>query len=170
MRTDLNPRPAQGPPKRMTHIADGSARMVDVGDKPSTRRVAMAEAWVEVGPAVARMIRQQGGGAKGNVLETARLAGIMAAKRTPELIPLCHPFPLDVVDVVATLKVARVRLVATVKCQGRTGVEMEALTAASVAALCVCDMVKSLEKGITIGPIRLLEKQGGKSGHWRRKE
>ena len=94
----------------------------------------------------------------------------MAAKRTSELIPLCHPLAIDAIDVVATLTAERVRLEATVKCQGRTGVEMEALTAVSVAALCVYDMVKSMEKGVTIGPIRLVEKSGGKSGHWQRKE
>lgn len=144
--------------------------MVDVGAKSATRRVAVAEAYVDVGPAVARVIRRPGGGAKGNVLETARLAGILAAKRTAELIPLCHPLALDAIDVDASLRKGRVRLVATVKCHGPTGVEMEALTAVSVAALCVYDMIKSMEKGVTIGPIQLLEKSGGKSGHWRRKE
>ena len=144
--------------------------MVDVGEKSATRRVAVAEAYVDVGVTVARAIRRHGGGAKGNVLETARLAGIMAAKRTAELIPLCHPLTLDAIDVDASLRKGRVRLVATVKYQGHTGVEMEALTAVSVAALCVYDMIKSMEKGVTIGPIRLLEKSGGKSGHWLRKE
>jgi len=144
--------------------------MVDVGEKSVTRRVAVAEAYVEVGSAVARVIRRHGGGAKGNVLETARLAGIMAAKRTAELIPLCHPLAIDAITLVASLKAGRVKLVATVKCQGRTGVEMEAMTAVTVAALCVYDMVKSMEKGVTIGPIHLLEKSGGKVGHWQRKE
>ena len=144
--------------------------MVDVGAKPATQRVATAEAYIDVGTAVAQVIRKKGGGAKGNVLQTARLAGIMAAKRTADLIPLCHPLALSAIDIETYLTKGQVRLVATVKCHGPTGVEMEALTAVSVAALCVYDMVKSMEKGVTIGPIRLLEKSGGKSGHWRRRE
>lgn len=169
-RRPLRDRPSAASTTPFSHIDGGKARMVDVGEKPATRRVAVAEAYVEVGPAVARVIRRHGGGAKGNVLETARLAGILAAKRTAELIPLCHPLAIDAIDVDASLRKGQVRLVATVKCQSRTGVEMEALTAVSVAALCVYDMIKSMEKGVTIGPIRLLEKSGGKSGHWRRKE
>lgn len=170
MRSQPHARAAAARATPLTHVDGRSARMVDVGDKPAARRVAVAEAYVEIGPEVARAIRRHGGGAKGNVLETARLAGVMAAKRTSELIPLCHPLAIDAIDVVATLTAERVRLEATVKCQGRTGVEMEALTAVGVAALCVYDMVKSMEKGVTIGPIRLVEKSGGKSGYWRRKE
>ncbi|MFZ5830148.1 MAG: cyclic pyranopterin monophosphate synthase MoaC, partial [Planctomycetota bacterium] len=115
------------------------------------------------------LLRQPSGGPKGNVLETARLAGIMAAKRTSELIPLCHALMLDVVDVEAEVEGERVRLVATAEARGPTGVEMEALTAASLAALTIYDMLKAVDKGIEIGPVRLLEKHGGKSGHWTRK-
>ena len=151
------------------HISGrNQARMVSVEGKAPSARTARAEAWVNVGPAIAKLLRKSGGVAKGNVLETARLAGIMAAKRTSELIPLCHPLPLDVVEVDATLSGTRVRLEARVACEGKTGVEMEALTAAAVAAIAVYDMVKSAGKGIEIGPIRLLEKTGGKSGAWRR--
>ncbi len=142
--------------------------MVSVADKTPTRRTARAEAWVNVGPEIAAMLRRSGSVAKGNVLETARLAGILAAKRTGELIPMCHPLVLDVVEVEATLDGDRVRLETLVACEGKTGVEMEALTAASVAALTVYDMVKSAGKGVEIGPVRLLEKTGGKSGTWRR--
>ncbi len=152
-----------------SHLSpDGRARMVDVADKPVTRRIARAEAWVNVGADIAERLRQEGGLAKGNVLETARLAGIMAAKRTPGLIPMCHPLPLDLVDVSAELVGDRVRLIATAAVEGKTGVEMEAMTAAAVAALTVYDMVKSAGRGIEIGPVRLLEKEGGKSGHWQR--
>ena len=149
---------------------DGRARMVDVGDKSVTRRIATAEAWVNVGADIAERLRKEGGLAKGNVLETARIAGIMAAKRTAGLIPMCHPLALDVVDVSAEIAGDRVRLVATAAAEGKTGVEMEAMTAAAVAALTVYDMVKFAGRGIEIGPVRLLEKQGGKSGHWKRTE
>ena len=153
----------------LKHVsAKWQARMVGVGDKPVTKRTSRAEAWVSVGAAVARMLRRSGGVAKGNVLETARLAGIMAAKRTSELIPMCHPLALDLVEVDAVLSGSRVRIESRVSCEGRTGVEMEALTAAAVAALTVYDMVKSAGKGVEIGPIRLLEKTGGKSGRWTR--
>ena len=149
-------------------MPSGQARMVGVAGKAVTARTARAEAWVKVGRSVAKLLRQSGGVAKGNVLETARLAGIMAAKRTSELIPMCHPLPLDLVEMKAELKGEQVRLEARVASQGKTGVEMEALTAAAVAALTVYDMVKSAGKGVEIGPVRLLEKTGGKSGHWRR--
>ena len=159
------------PPPSLSHIgSDGRARMVNVADKAVTLREAVAEAWVNVGPEIARRLRQTGAVAKGNVLETARLAGIMAAKKTAELIPMCHPLALDVADVTAELVDDRVRLVSRIVCQGKTGVEMEAMTAASVAALTVYDMVKSAGKGVEIGLVRLLEKQGGKSGHWKRQE
>ena len=154
-----------------THISpSGQARMVDVGAKTSTSRLAIAQAWVDVGPDIAEQLRKTGGVAKGNVLETARIAGITAAKRTSELIPMCHPLVLDSVEVSAEPIDNRVKLVSTVACEGKTGVEMEAMTAVSVAALTVYDMVKSAGKGVQIGPIRLLEKTGGKSGHWKRKE
>jgi len=154
-----------------SHLSQtGQAKMVDVGAKSPTPRLAVAEAWVNVGAEIAELLRQSGGVAKGNVLETARIAGITAAKRTAELIPMCHPLVLDSVEVSAELIGDRVRLVATVSCEGKTGVEMEAMTAASVAALTVYDMVKSAGKGVQIGPVKLLEKRGGKSGHWKCKE
>ncbi len=156
---------------RSRHVApDSAARMIDLAGKPQTLRSARAEAWVNVGSEIAAWLRQEGGLAKGNVLETARIAGIMAAKRTPELIPMCHPLILDVVEVDAQVVDDRVRIVTRVTCEGKTGVEMEAMTAAGVAALTVYDMVKSAGKEVQIGPVRLLEKQGGKSGHWKRKE
>lgn len=160
-----------GKQSALSHISPGGeARMVDVAGKPSTSRIAIAEAWIDVGSDIARQLRQAGQVAKGGVLETARIAGIMAAKRTGELIPMCHPLSLDAVDVSAELIDDRVRFVVKVTCHGRTGVEMEAMTAASVAALTTYDMVKSAGKGVQIGPVRLLEKQGGKSGHWKREE
>lgn len=143
--------------------------MIDVGAKPVTRRRALAEAYVTVGPALAARIAE-GGLAKGNVLETARLAGLQAAKQTASLVPLCHPIPLDGVDVRAGLAGDRVRIRAEVRAEARTGVEMEALTAAAVAALTVYDMVKAAARGVEIGPVRLLEKEGGASGAWTREE
>ena len=157
--------------RRLTHVArGGSPRMVDVGAKSVTCRSAVAEAWVTLGAKTAALLRRTGAVAKGNVLETARLAGILAAKQTPALIPLCHPIPLAQIDVAASLRGNRVRLVATVAAEAKTGVEMEAMTAAAVAALTVYDMVKSAGKGAEIGPVRLLEKTGGQSGTWRRGE
>jgi cyclic pyranopterin phosphate synthase len=153
--------------KKLSHITNGRARMVSVAAKAVTHRTARAEAWVNVNPAIAKLLRATGGVTKGSALETARLAGIMAAKRTAELIPLCHPLALDVVDMDTALVGNRVRLESRVACEGRTGVEMEAMTAVAVAALTVYDMVKSAGKGATLGPIRLLEKTGGKSGDWR---
>jgi len=154
-----------------SHLApSGSPRMVDVGGKAATRRRAAAEAWVAVGPAVAARLRAEGGLAKGNVLETARLAAVMAAKRTASLIPLCHPVALDAVEVEAALVGDRVRLVVRASAEARTGVEMEALVSAAVGALTVYDMVKSAGRGIEIGPVRLLEKEGGRSGRWVRGE
>ena len=153
----------------LSHVAhDGAPRMVDVGPKSATRRRAVAEAWVTVGRAVAVQLRREGGLAKGNVLEAARLAGIMAAKQTPNLIPLCHPLALDWVNVRADLEGDRVHILAEAAAEGKTGVEMEAMTAAAVAALTVYDMVKSAGKAVEIGPVRLLEKEGGKSGPWKR--
>lgn len=164
MKGQKNPGPG------LTHAAGSGARMVDVGNKPPSVRTARAEAWVQVGPQIAALLRESGEVAKGGVLETARIAGIMAAKRTFELIPLSHPLALEAVEVTAELVEERVRLETWVRSEGRTGVEMEALTAAAVAALTVYDMVKSAGKEVTIGPIRLLEKTGGKSGDWRREE
>lgn len=144
--------------------------MVDVGDKPPTRRWARAEAIVRVGKAVAAQLRKRGAIAKGNVLETARLAGIGAAKQTAGLIPMCHPIVLDVADVDARVVGDKVRIETHVACEAKTGVEMEALTAAAIAALTVYDMCKSATRAIEIGPIRLVEKGGGRSGLWSRKQ
>ncbi|MDP6044314.1 MAG: cyclic pyranopterin monophosphate synthase MoaC [Phycisphaerae bacterium] len=155
----------------LSHVSDdGKASMVDVGDKAPTRRTALAEAWVNVGPQIAELLRTTGAVAKGNVLETSRVAGILAAKRTADLIPMCHPLGLDVVEIDAELHGDRVHIVARAVCSGKTGVEMEAMTAVSVASLTVYDMVKSAGKGVEIGPVRLLEKTGGKSGAWRAAE
>ncbi len=152
----------------LTHLdREGRAWMVDVGGKAVTERRAVARAEIVCGPRVAEAVRR-GDAPKGDVLGTARLAGIMAAKRTSELIPLCHPLPLDAVEVEAEVGEDRVVLTATARTTARTGVEMEAMTAASVAALTVYDMVKGLEKGVEIASVVLLEKTGGKSGDWRR--
>jgi cyclic pyranopterin phosphate synthase len=155
---------------RLTHIDDdGRARMVDVGDKPVTARRAIARAIVTMSPATAAAVRD-GDAPKGDVLGPARLAGIQAAKRTWELIPLCHQLPLSSVDVAAEVdaEAGRVTLTAEARTTAQTGVEMEALTAATVAALTVYDMVKALERGVEIGQVVLLEKSGGRSGTWRR--
>ena len=150
----------------LTHIdAAGEARMVDVGDKDVTERVGVAEGTVLMAPDTLALIRS-GDARKGDVLGTARIAGIMAAKRTHDLIPLCHPLALSSVkvDLRAEAEPPRVAVRATVKVAGRTGVEMEALTAVSVACLTVYDMVKAVDRGIRITDIRLVEKRGGKSG------
>jgi cyclic pyranopterin phosphate synthase len=141
--------------------------MVDVSEKSATSRRAVAEAYVRLSGSTLSLLRK-GNLPKGNALETARLAGIQAAKRTPDLIPLCHPLLLTHVDVEAEPRRDGVRFVARVSCTGSTGVEMEALTAASVAALTLYDMVKAVEKGAIIERIQLLEKSGGKSGLYRR--
>lgn len=157
--------------KELSHVSDnGAARMVDVSSKEPTARAAKAEAVVRLGERIADMLRDTGSVSKGPVLETARIAGIMAAKRTSELIPMCHPIPLDLVSIDFELKDASVIITSEARCHGVTGVEMEALTAVSVAALTVYDMCKSAEKGITIESLRLLEKSGGKSGHWKAKQ
>ncbi len=150
-----------------SHLSeDGHARMVDVGHKAPTERTARAEAIVRVGAPIASQLQRTGAVAKGGVLETARLAGIMAAKQTSNLIPLCHQIPLSVVSIEATLEGDTVRLKSFVRCHHTTGVEMEAMTAVAVAALTVYDMCKAAGKGITIEAVRLLEKRGGKSGTW----
>lgn len=153
--------------KKLSHYnAAGSPRMVDVGAKPETRRTARAHAFVRIAPAVLRKLPAN---PKGNPLEIARIAGIAAAKRTSELIPLCHPLMISHADVEVTLEKAGVRIVSSAATTGPTGVEMEALTAASVAALTVYDMTKALDKSIAIQDLYLLEKTGGKSGDFRRK-
>jgi cyclic pyranopterin phosphate synthase len=141
--------------------------MVDVSGKEATRRRAVAEAVVHVGAEVAEAIRSDSV-AKGPVFETARIAGIQAAKRTGQLIPLCHPLPLEHVGVGLELRGEEVHIRAEATLTGKTGVEMEALTAASVAALTVYDMCKAISKAMEIRGVRLVEKEGGKSGHWRR--
>lgn len=160
---------AKEPPNRLTHLdSKGRARMVDVSGKAATSRRAVAESYIRLSRETLALLRK-GKLPKGNALETARLAGILAAKRTPDLIPLCHPLLLTHVDVEAETRGSGVRFMATVSCAGSTGVEMEALTAASVAALTLYDMVKAVEKGARIERIQLLEKSGGKSGLYRRK-
>ncbi len=153
---------------KLTHLNDkGEAHMVDVGAKSVTERIARAAATITMEPATLALILE-GGVAKGDVMATARLAGIMAAKRTPDLIPLCHPLALTKVSVELTPDPNRnaIDIVATCKVSGQTGVEMEALTAASVAALTVYDMCKAVDRGMTISGVRLLHKSGGKSGTW----
>jgi cyclic pyranopterin phosphate synthase len=157
---------------RLTHLdSQGRARMVDVGDKPSTDRRAVARAVVRVSPETARIV-EAGDAPKGDVLGTARIAGIQAAKRASELIPLCHPLPLSFVGVEGAVDAAAGEIVLTCEARttGRTGVEMEALTAASVAALTVYDMLKGIERGAEIAEVVLLAKSGGRSGEWRRGE
>jgi cyclic pyranopterin phosphate synthase len=142
-------------------------RMIDVGDKPVTRRRAVATAAVSI-PAEVRERIRAGTLPKGDVLAVAQVAGIMAAKRTPDLLPLCHPLPLSRVDVTPELTDDGVVITASAETTARTGVEMEALTAAVVAALTVYDMTKGLDPAIAIDHAHLVEKEGGKSGHWRR--
>jgi cyclic pyranopterin phosphate synthase len=151
---------------KLSHFdAAGAVRMVDVSEKRITARTARAHAFVRIRPEVLAMLPEN---PKGNPLEIARVAGVMAAKKTAELIPLCHPLLLSYADLEVTVEPEGVRIVATVRTSGPTGVEMEALTAASVAALTVYDMTKALDKGIEIQEIYLLEKTGGKSGDYRR--
>jgi cyclic pyranopterin phosphate synthase len=153
--------------KRLTHLSKrGEARMVDVSDKASTERVAIAEGRIRMRPATLAAVKK-GNAKKGDVLGVARLAGIMAAKRTHELIPLCHPLALTKVSVDIEPVRGGLNIRATVKVTGKTGVEMEALTAVSVACLTVYDMVKAVDRGMRIEGIRLIEKRGGKSGTYR---
>jgi cyclic pyranopterin monophosphate synthase len=142
--------------------------MVDVSEKAITSRRAVAQGRVLLTPAIANAIKKNEV-AKGNVLEVARIAGIQAAKKTAELIPLCHPIPISGIELNIELVGREVRILAEVKVDAKTGAEMEALTAVSVAALVVYDMCKGIDKGMGIGSIQLLEKEGGKSGHYRRK-
>jgi cyclic pyranopterin phosphate synthase len=160
--------PSEGAP--LSHVGrDGRARMVDVGEKAITARAAVAEAFVRISPELAARIGENSLG-KGNLLEVARLAGIQAAKRTGELIPLCHPLPIDFADVQAVLERDRVRLRAEVRTTARTGVEMEALTAVAIAALTVIDMGKAVDKAMVVEGLRVLEKRGGRSGDYRASE
>lgn len=167
---DENPDGVQERTGGFTHLdADGAARMVDVGDKTVTKRVAIARGGVRMQPATLAKI-EASEIAKGDVLATARLAGIMAAKRTADLIPLCHPLALNAVtvDLACDRETSMVTITGTVSCTGKTGVEMEALTAVSVAALTVYDMCKAIDRGMVLEDIRLEQKTGGKSGSWRR--
>jgi len=158
--------------KTLTHLsARGEAHMVDVSAKPATERIAVAEGCVVMTRKTLDIVRK-GDAKKGDVLGTARIAGIQAAKRTHELVPLCHPLLLSQIEVDLTpdTKLPGVRVTARVKVSGQTGVEMEALTAVSVACLTVYDMVKAVERGMRIEGIRLVEKRGGRSGHYRLRE
>ncbi len=156
----------------LTHLDEhGHARMVDVGAKAETEREAVAAGRVRMQPQTLRLLRE-GNLPKGDVLGTARVAGIMAAKRTSELIPMCHQLLLTKVAVEFAFdeEASTVEITAAVKCKGQTGVEMEALTAVSVAALTIYDMAKAVERGMVIDGVRLLEKRGGKTGHWQAEE
>jgi cyclic pyranopterin phosphate synthase len=154
----------------LTHFnAAGEAHMVDVGDKATTHRVAVAEGRIRMQAATLKLIRQ-GGHKKGDVLGIARIAGIMAAKKTSDLIPLCHPLALTKVDIELIPETERngVYCRSRVETRGQTGVEMEALCATQIALLTIYDMCKAVDRGMTIEQVRLLEKSGGKSGHWKR--
>jgi cyclic pyranopterin phosphate synthase len=156
-----------GETSRLTHLDDaGAARMVDVGGKPATARRAVASGLISMSAEALAAIRA-GNAPKGDVLGTARVAGIMAAKRTGDLIPLCHPLGLEAVNIDFTYEEAAIRVVATASLTGRTGVEMEAMTAASIALLTIYDMAKAIDKGMVISEVRLIEKTGGKSGDWK---
>lgn len=152
---------------KLTHLDEqGKARMVDVGGKPATRRVAIAAGRIRMSAEALAAIRD-GAVPKGDVLAAARIAGIMAAKKTAELIPLCHPLALDAVTVDFVVGDSAVEVTASASLEGRTGVEMEALTATSVALLTIYDMAKAIDKGMVIEAVRLIEKRGGKSGDWK---
>lgn len=151
---------------RLTHLDDsGAARMVDVGGKPATARRAVASGRIAMSAEALAAIRA-GNAPKGDVLSAARIAGILAAKRTGELIPLCHPLALDAVNVEFAYDTDAIRVTATASLTGKTGVEMEAMTAVSVALLTIYDMAKAIDKGMVIGEVRLIAKSGGKSGDW----
>jgi len=153
-------------PHDLTHLDEhGNARMVDVGAKPATARVAVATGRIRMSPPALAAIRT-GNIPKGDVIAAARIAGIMAAKKTADLIPLCHPLGLDAVTVDFTFEEDGVRATATVSLTGKTGIEMEALTATSIALLTIYDMAKAVDKAMVIEDVRLLAKRGGKSGDW----
>jgi cyclic pyranopterin monophosphate synthase len=155
-------------PSDLTHLDEsGAARMVDVGTKGLTRRRAVARAFVRMAPETASAVAA-GDAPKGDVLGVARIAGIQAAKRTGDLIPLCHPLALDHVDVRAEVVEGGVAIEAEASVEGRTGVEMEAMVAASVTALTIYDMVKGIERGVTVEQVELIAKSGGRSGEWHR--
>ena len=164
--------PAENP-GRLTHLDEsGAARMVDVADKPVTHRVAVAGAFVEMAPATLDLI-ESGNAPKGDVLATARIAGIMAAKRTADLIPMCHPLAITHAAIDLTAERGSrvgVRIAATVETDGKTGIEMEALTAAAVAGLTLYDMCKAVDRGMVVTDVMLMRKEGGASGTWIREE
>ena len=156
------------PEKSFTHLNEGDQpRMVDVSGKAVTHRTAVAEAMVHLGPELARMLKETGSTKKGPVIQTAVIAGIQGSKRTSDLIPMCHPLPLSAVEVDIQLEGEKARIQVQVKTSNQTGVEMEALTGASVAALTLYDMCKSISKAMIIESVRLLKKTGGKSGEYR---
>ena len=156
------------PEKNFTHLNEGNQpRMVDVSEKAVTHRTAVAEAMVKLGPELARMLKETGITKKGPVIQTAVIAGIQGSKRTSDLIPMCHPLPLSAVEVDIQLEGEKARIQVQVKTSNQTGVEMEALTGASVAALTLYDMCKSISKAMIIESVRLLKKKGGKSGEYR---
>jgi len=150
----------------LTHIdADGRARMVDVSDKPSTDREAVAEGFLRLAPETLALA-VSGQGRKGDVRAVAEIAGVMAAKRTSDLIPMCHPLDISKAEVAVEVDAGRLKVTARVRTTGRTGVEMEALTAVSVACLTLYDMLKAADRGMVIEDVRLLSKSGGRSGDW----
>jgi cyclic pyranopterin monophosphate synthase len=152
---------------KLTHLDEsGAARMVDVGGKPETQRRAVASGIINMSQEALAAIRS-GNAPKGDVLSAARIAGIMAAKRTGELIPLCHPLALEAVTIAFDFEDTAIRATATASLTGRTGVEMEAMTAVSIALLTIYDMGKAIDKGMVIGEVRLIAKSGGKSGDWK---
>ena len=152
---------------KLTHLGeDGAARMVDVGGKAATQRIAIASGRIAMSADALEAIRQ-GDAPKGDVLGTARIAGIMAAKRTGDLIPLCHPLGLESVVIDFGFEEDAIRVTATASLTGKTGVEMEAMVAVSTALLTIYDMAKAIDKGMVIGEVRLIEKRGGKSGIWK---
>ncbi len=153
--------------KSLTHIdSDGTARMVDVGAKAETQRLARASGRIRMSTQALAAI-QQGDAPKGDVLGTARIAGIMAAKRTGDLIPMCHPLAIDAVNLDFAFEADAIRATATATLTGKTGIEMEAITAVTIALVTIYDMAKALDKAMVIEDVRLIEKRGGKSGHWR---
>ncbi len=152
---------------KLTHLGeDGAARMVDIGGKTASERVAIASGRIAMTAETLAAVRD-GNAPKGDVLAAARIAGIMAAKRTGELIPLCHPLALDAVELDFTFEEDAIRATARASLTGKTGVEMEAMVAVSTALLTIYDMAKAVDKGMVIGEVRLIEKRGGKSGHWK---
>ena len=153
----------------LTHINErGEAHMVDVGGKAITKRIAVAQGHIKMLPQTLEMITS-GNAKKGDVIATARIAGIMAAKKTPELIPLCHPIALTkvTIEIEPDTSLPGYTVRATTQVEGQTGVEMEALSACTIACLTIYDMAKAVDRGMQIGPIELIEKSGGKSGHWK---